>query len=61
MQLLFRASKNWALQVHVAKDNSILGDDDTKISLMLPLNFGLKFVVYFAQNFPYSYFKEPSM
>ena len=26
MQLLFRALKNWALQVHVAKDNSIVGD-----------------------------------
>ena len=26
MQLLFRALKNLALQVHVAKDNSILGD-----------------------------------
>ena len=24
---LFRASKNWALQIHVAKDNSILGDE----------------------------------
>ena len=27
MQLLFRALKNWALQVHVAKDNSIVGDE----------------------------------
>ena len=26
MQLLFHRLKNWALQVHVAKDNSILGD-----------------------------------
>ena len=26
MQLLFRALKNLALQVHVAKDDSILGD-----------------------------------
>ena len=26
MQLFFRTLKNWALQVHVAKDNSILGD-----------------------------------
>ena len=26
MQLLFRASKNWAVQVHIAKGNSILGD-----------------------------------
>ena len=26
MQLLSRASKNWALQVHVEKDNSILDD-----------------------------------
>ena len=28
MQLLFRALKNWALQVHVAKDNSFVGDDN---------------------------------
>ena len=27
MQLLFRALRNRALQVHVAKDNSIVGDD----------------------------------
>ena len=26
MQLIFHALKNWALQVHVAKDNSIVGD-----------------------------------
>ena len=27
-KLLCRALINWALQVHVAKDNSILGDDN---------------------------------
>ena len=29
MKLLFCALKNWALQVYVAKDNSILGDGHT--------------------------------
>ena len=33
MQLLFRALKNWALQVHVAKDNSIVGDGQACASL----------------------------
>ena len=34
MQLFFRTLKNWALQVHVAKDNSILGDVARKIIII---------------------------
>ena len=37
MLLLFRASKNWALQVHVAKDNSFLGDEFGEFYILMPV------------------------
>ena len=50
MQLLFRASKNWALQVHVAKDNSILGDATVKFRF----HFLFRRVHRFHRNSKYS-------
>ena len=42
MQLSFRALKNLALQVHVAKDNSILGDDFYVKRDFLPFSVNVK-------------------
>ena len=53
MQLLFRALKIWALQVHVAKDNSILrdasqvfGNLSSSVSELLSASHGAVSTVY---------------
>ena len=61
MQLLFRALKNWALQVHVAKDNSILGDVHSGSGWEKILHIfilGVYFVVVFYLFYDYYYLKK---
>ena len=70
MQLLFRALKNWALQVHVAKDNTIVGDVEACNEArnqeffyalnQLWSNAKLTSKVYFPQfTKPYKYYRKP--